>query len=139
MSALAIASPLHLPHFVQRIRNQVRQSPVQVHRGQAALVAVPRCDQLGKGAVHVLCHSTDIQLSCKREGTRDLQKKNILSRIVAGECESPICWYCKGEMKIEALLSISIFIFYFFKDLVSHVCDTQLKKRMVRHVVLSSL
>lgn len=64
---LTIAASFHLTHPVEGICNQVRESPVQVHGGQAALVPVPGCYQLGQIAVHVLCHATDVQLPWKAD------------------------------------------------------------------------
>lgn len=62
---LTIAASFHLAHPVEGICDQVGESPVQVHGGQAALVPVPGCYQLGQIAVHVLCHATDVQLPCR--------------------------------------------------------------------------
>lgn len=73
-----VAASFHLPHLVEGIRDQVRESPVQVHRGQAALVPVPGCDQFGQIAVHALRHATDVQLSCKthtKKAVRDGNKQ----------------------------------------------------------------
>lgn len=64
---LTVAASIHLTHPVEGIRDQVGQSPIQVHRGQTALVPVPGRDQLRQIAVHALCHATDVQLPCKTD------------------------------------------------------------------------
>lgn len=62
---LTVTASIHLAHPVEGIRDQVGQSPIQVYRGQTALVAVPGCDQLGQIAIHAFRHATDVQLPCK--------------------------------------------------------------------------
>ena len=95
-SALTVAASLHLSHAVEGVRDQVGQSPVEVHRGQAALVAVPGRDQLGQVAVHGLDHPTDIQLSW---GTRTHTRTHAHTHTVEAfsyathDCPFKLC-YC---------------------------------------------
>lgn len=66
---LTITAPLHLPDAVQGVRDEVREAPVEVHRGQAALEAIPGGYQLGQVAEHVLAQTTNVQLPCKGRGS----------------------------------------------------------------------
>lgn len=64
---LTITAPLHLPDAVQGISDEVWEAPIEVHRGQASLKAIPRGHQLGQVAKHILAQATNVQLPCKRE------------------------------------------------------------------------
>lgn len=65
---LTITAPLHLPDAVQGVSDEVWEAPVEVHRSQAALKAIPRGHQLGQVAEHILAQTTDVQLPCKGSG-----------------------------------------------------------------------
>lgn len=67
--SLTVAASFHLTHPVESICNQVGESPIQVHGGQAALVPVPGCNEFGQIGVHTFDHATDVQLPCKDEDT----------------------------------------------------------------------
>lgn len=62
---LTSTAALHVPHLMDGIGQQVRESSVQVHRRKAALVSFPGCYQPGQAAVHALPNAANVQLTCE--------------------------------------------------------------------------
>ena len=74
---LTSTAALHFSHLVEGIGQQVGESPVQVHRCQAALVTFPGCYQSGQAAIHALPNAANVQLTYE---TEERVSRKILSR-----------------------------------------------------------
>lgn len=57
------AATLYLPTAEKGVVDEVWQAPVEIHRGQAALEALPRNHQLGEVLIHVGSQTTDEQVT----------------------------------------------------------------------------
>lgn len=90
LQTLTIAASFHLAHPVEGIRDQVGESPIQVYRGQAALVPVPGRNQLGQIAVQSLRHATDVQLPCRTQ-TQEATMRTLFGDIKSFQIVSFFC------------------------------------------------
>lgn len=54
--------------------DQVRESPVEVHGGQAALKTVPGGHKFGQITVHALCQASNVQVTCEHRENMTLKR-----------------------------------------------------------------